>query len=82
MPSCIAKYTIDSQICGMSDRPGCICCAASVLSAVNIVHRAEDEDAGPGADHGGGQGGARADHVPLQTPGDCDRQVSVRHDTC
>ena len=36
-----------------------------------VVHRAEHEDAGPGAQHAGGQGGAGAHHVPLQAPGDC-----------
>ena len=36
-----------------------------------IVYRAEHQDAGPGAQHGGGQGGAGAHHVPLQAPGDC-----------
>ena len=82
MPSCGNNCTINSQVCGISDRARCICCAASVLATVNIVHTGEDEDAGPGADHGGGQGGARADHIPLQTPGDCDGQVSMRHNTC
>ena len=42
----------------MRHRAGCVGGPASVLTTVDIVHRAQDEDAGPGANHGGGQGWA------------------------
>ena len=46
-----------------------------------VAYRCYGQHAGPGAQHGGGEGGAGVELLPLQAPGDGERLIATSDDT-
>ena len=71
--------TIHSELSGVMCHSSLVLGIAGVFAAMSIAHRADDEDAGPGANHGGCDGRLRADGITLQAPGDLQGLVALLH---
>ena len=71
------NLTVDFELSRVSDRPGRVHGPAGVDARVPIPDTADDQDAGSGSNHGGGQGRLRRDDSSVQGPGDGERFITL-----
>ena len=71
------SFTINPELCRMSDGAGSVGGPASVLPDVGEIHTGDDQQAGPRPHHGGAEARTSMEFRPLKAPSDCDGHVAV-----